>query len=162
MRTWMLLSGFTALSMAQPPQPPLPAFPDALRQYLQLTPSQADTLVRLNDRFRQSSYPGQQRIVQLQEEIDRETAKETLDPQTLGVRYVEIEMIRREFKDSLDKLRRQARLSLTDAQRAKLDAIDEAVRLQPVIAQANCFNLLSAPLPETQAAAACAEFRREP
>lgn len=160
MRTLMLLSGFTALGMAQPPQPPLPAFPDALRQYLQLTPSQADTLLRLNDRFLQSSYPGRQRIVQLQEEINRETAKETLDPQALGVRYAEIEMIRREFNDSLDKMRRQTRLSLTDAQRAKLDAIDEAVRLQPVIAQANCFNLLSAPLPEPQAA--CAEFRREP
>ncbi|MCC6395009.1 MAG: hypothetical protein IT167_30735 [Bryobacterales bacterium] len=160
MRALVLLCCFAAAIPAQAPQPAVPPVPDALRQYFDLSPDQVDALARLNDGFDHAAYPLRQRMAQLEQEIASLTAEAVPDPMALGVRYAEMEAIRRQLKDNLGKLRADARGTMTDEQRARLDRLDEAVRLQSVITQAGCFRLLlTSP---ADSSPACAELRKEP
>src|SRR5437867_2942671 len=69
-----------------------------VKQFLQLTDSQLEAILRTNDEYNRWSAEKQNRIRQLQTEIAAETAKEILDPSALGARYAEIESVCREMR----------------------------------------------------------------
>jgi hypothetical protein len=127
-------------------QPPVPVFPPDLMQYLGLTQDQVMKMVTLKGDYSQTTMQRSLRMSQVQQEIREETAKTDLDPMALGVRYAELEAIRRELSDLQKQLRQNLAATLNDAQRAKLKALDDAMKLQPLIAAAQCENLLDAPV----------------
>lgn len=140
-------SGLAQVSGNLIPPSRLPWFPAELKQYLALSDAQADTIVQLNVEYSRLAGGKQLRSAQVQREIAEWTAKEPLDPMALGLRYTELEVIRRELRDELARTREKVVAALDTAQKAKLKALEDAMKLQPVIAQAQCENLLVTQVP---------------
>lgn len=86
-------------------------------------------------------------MFQVQSEIGDETAKSPLDPAGLGIRYAEIETICRNVRDEGVSVQTRNLTLLTDAQKVKLKALDDAYKLLPVINEAQNAGLLSPPAP---------------
>ena len=122
---------------------PVPAFPQPLKEYLGLSDTQVAAISKINADFNQFAGEKQRRALQVQQEIAAETAKETIDPMALGVRYLELEAIRRELRDHQATLLQGTVAGLNDAQKAKLKVLDDAWKLQAVISEAQCENLLA-------------------
>lgn len=118
--------------------------PDSLITYLALTSSQADQIQSNNAAYSDLVYRKNLRISEVQSEISTETAKDTIDPGALGVRYMEIELICRDIRKASDELRKSNLDLLTDAQKVKLTALEEAMKLAPVYTAAQDANLLTA------------------
>jgi hypothetical protein len=112
-----------------------------IRQYLQLTDSQLRTILTNNEEYNRWSAERQNRIRQVQTEIGEETAKSPLDPAALGIRYAEIETICREMKDRANESRTRNLDVLNPDQKTRLGAIEEALKLAPVISEAQYGNL---------------------
>ena len=113
-----------------------------VQQFLQLTDSQLQTVLMNNDAYNQFAMAKQSRISQVQTEIATETAKDTLDPMALGVRYAEIETICRDMKDQATSYQKRNTDILTDPQKAKLQVLQDAMKLAPVISDAQSGNLI--------------------
>jgi len=114
-----------------------------LRQYLQLTDSQVTAITDANRRFSEWTLEKQLRIATVQREIAEETARSPLDPMALGVRYAEIEAICREVREREATLQTSKVNQLTDAQKIKLKALEDAWKLMPTISEAQSAGLLS-------------------
>jgi len=120
----------------------LPGFPPQLLQYLALSIDQADMITSLNSDNLQQTFDRLEDISQLQAQIIQETAKAALDPLAIGTLYAQIETVRREIDNDLATLRKNVRATLTDAQQVKLTTLDDARKLQPLISEATCENLV--------------------
>lgn len=118
-------------------------FPPELLQYLGLSGEQVDTLTNLNSANRKQSAEHQREISRLQARVAQETAKDILDPLTLGRLDAQIETVRRVIANDLATLRNKTRAVLNDMQRVKLSSLDETRKLQPLIISATCENLLN-------------------
>ena len=124
---------------------PLPggrAISAALQSYLELTREQVMAIQRLNAASAQFQIEKLRRSSQVQVEIAQETAKTTLDPMALGVRYLELEAIRREVAAEHERTYAEIQKVLTDAQKTKVRALLAAMQLQPVICDARVQNIL--------------------
>lgn len=110
--------------------------------YLGLTPEQQQMIARENLAFGRWSDEKLGRSQQVYSEIDAETGREPLDPSALGVRYAEVEAIRREIVDRETRLIAENAAALSDAQKGKLRALEEAVRLGPTVEAAQRAKLL--------------------
>lgn len=124
---------------------PIPLFPPELQKFLELSGQQVDAIRRANielDTFRARK---QFRLAQVEAEIREWTAKDPIDAMQLGVRYAEMEGIRREIRDAEKDARAKIRGVLNPAQMAKLKALEDAARLQPLINSAVCENLMQLP-----------------
>jgi len=115
---------------------------EQIRQYLELTSDQLLQLTRQNAEFQLFQLEKARRSAMVQQEIALETRRSPLDPHALGLRYAELENIRREIADQQTKLLAANRNLLTDAQKTKLRALEEALKLVPVANQAQTANLL--------------------
>ena len=125
---------------------PLVAF-QQLRAYLGLTDTQVSQLMlNLNDYSRLVGQR-QQRMFQVQSEIRDETARSPLDPAALGIRYAEIESICRNVRDEAAATQTRNLTVLNDTQKVKLKALEDAIKLQPVINEAQSAGLLAPPGP---------------
>lgn len=124
---------------------PFDPIPPQVRQFLQLTDDQVRKIAENNREFSIWSAQKQRRMNQVQAEIQEETAREPLNPGALGARYVELEVIRREIADREKQLRPANVAVLNDGQKMRLQALEEARKLQPVIAGAQSINLLECP-----------------
>lgn len=122
---------------------PFLAFPAALKDYLGLTSQQVQSIGNANTDYTRYQAPKLTRMVQVQLEIAQETAKSPLEPIALGLRYAEIEVIRRELAEEMEKTRQTLAGFLTEPQKVKLKALEDALKLQALIAEAQCENLLS-------------------
>jgi hypothetical protein len=120
------------------PGPPL----IELKQYLTLTDAQYVQLFDNMDQSRRTVAGYQQRISQLQNEIAIETARPNPDPMELGTRYAEIEQNCRAITNEGKALRDKNGGLLTDPQKAKLKTLEDALKLYPVISQAQSASLL--------------------
>lgn len=125
---------------------PFPVLPPDLKTYLGLTDAQAETITRLSSVYQQDTFESTLRTAQLQRQIQNETAKETIDPMALGSLYAELEYMQRDLRRERTELRKNILIVLSDAQRAKLNALDAAQKLQPRVSEAVCENLLASPL----------------
>jgi hypothetical protein len=132
---------------AQGPGPgtilPFPLFPPELQKYLDLGNTQVDAIRRANLDLTTFNARKQFRMAQVHAEIRDWTAKDPIDSMQLGVRYAELEGIRREIGDEQKKTAAKARGVLNAAQLAKLKVLEDAVKLQPLINDAVCENLMS-------------------
>ena len=85
---------------------------------------------------------GAQDLIKLNQEIDQETVKPSLDSAALGVRYLELEVICREMKAAAAGISASSLAVLSDAQKTNLKQLEEAQKLAPTISQAQSFGLL--------------------
>ena len=113
-----------------------------IREYLALTETQMVKISDQNNEFARWSAGRSQRMYEVQFEIGVETAREPLDPAGLGVRYAEVEAIRREIAERSKKLVVENVAVLTPAQVTKLKALEEAMKLVPVNNEAQSVSLL--------------------
>lgn len=137
----MVIALFAASAWAQPN----PFFYQPLgqvKEFLQLSDSQVQTILGNNDEYNRWTAEKQTRIRQVQNEIAGETGKEQLDPSALGVRYAEIETICREMKDRATEYRTRNTDALNPDQKARLKVLEDALKLAPIIAEAQYGNLV--------------------
>src|ERR1700756_5620059 len=100
-KTWILAVGLVAGALQSSAQvvvydPTVGFFPADLKQYLSFTDTQVAFILQATSDYNQTASDKQQRISQLRVEIADETRKDQPDPMALGVRYAEIESIRRD------------------------------------------------------------------
>lgn len=142
MRLMLLLCMSTAMLMGQAGvQQPIPFFD--LKQYLGLSDDQFAKLMQNISDYGQVVNTRQQRMFQVQSEIRDETGKSPLDPLALGLRYAEVETICRNIREEANGLMDRNKAILTDAQKVKLKALEDAYKLFPLISQAQSASLLS-------------------
>src|SRR4030088_3106721 len=89
------------LSGLAPAQIFVTLFPADLKQYLILTDAEVAFIQQATTDYNQTASTKQRRIFDLQNEIADETRKDQTDPMALGVRYVELESIRRDMAAQL-------------------------------------------------------------
>ena len=148
----MILLAAASLLAQGPIGPPSPVrflFPPELAAYLQLTQEQTGRLAQQQTENLRFSAQKQLRIAQVQQEIAEWTEAEPLDPGQLGIRYAEVEAIRRELRDAEGKMRQSMLAVLNDAQKARLKMLDDAQKLQFRINEANCVGLLAPASPQS-------------
>ena len=80
-----------------------------------------------------------ERVFQVNLEINQETAKPSIDAMALGVRYLELEVICRELREASAAIPKNNLALLTDAQKAKLKILEDAISLAPTISQTSRF-----------------------
>ncbi len=165
MKTCLLILLPTALSVGSVWAQLPPVFYQPLsqvKQFLQLSDSQLQMLLANNDEHNRFAADKQNRIRQVQTEIAEETGKSPLDPNALGIRYAEIETICRQLKEQAATSQQQNLAVLSDVQKSKLNTLNDALKLAPVISEAQYGNLLggfpSAPLGFTSTSAGFGGF----
>jgi hypothetical protein len=146
-KKWGLLAAFLApltpaLAQVQPGPIVVTLFPPALQSYLELSAAQVASIQRLNGASAQLQTQKLRRSIQVQSEIAQETAKPTLDAMALGIRYLELEAIRRDIAADNEKTQAEIEKVLNDAQKTKVQALVAAMRLQGVICEAQSQNIL--------------------
>ena len=100
-------------------------FPPQLKAYLELTDDQIQAITKANTDLNAFRATKLQRQLQVQTELAQEMAKQTLDPMALGLRYMELEAIRRELNAEQQKTATAVQNILTAA------ALQQALRLYP-------------------------------
>ena len=142
-RILILLAAVLPVGSAWAQLPPIFFQPLAqIKQFLQLSDAQLQTILADNDDFNRFSADKQNRIRQVQTEIADETGKSPLDPNALGIRYAEIEGICREIKDKAATSQKQNLAVLSDVQKSRLNILSDALKLAPVISEAQYGNLI--------------------
>jgi hypothetical protein len=123
-------------------QQPAPSVVADIKSYLEITDSQLAAIASINSDYNKVASEKAARVMQVQSELALETAKSPLDPTALGLRYAEIEVICRELGDKVKAANSKVRAVFADFQIARLKALEDAARLQSLIAQAQSANLL--------------------
>jgi hypothetical protein len=136
---WLALSAWSQA----PPQPVV----SPVQQYLGLTGAQVAAIRQNNNDYNTFSIAQQRLIQNAQYEIATETAKDQLDPLAIGTLYAGIENACRDLRDKASALQQQNVSILTDAQKVKLNLLNDAMKLAPTIADAQSWNLLGSPPP---------------
>jgi len=145
MRRFVLLSLLTLGGLAAQIIPMPNRLPPGLVSYLELTDAQQQQIVQANLALQNFSLQKARRTAQVQSEISMETAKPDLDPMGLGVRYRELEAIRREITAEQKRTVETVQAILTTAQKQKLSVLQEALRIQSTACEAVSANLTSPP-----------------
>jgi len=125
-----------------------PPFPQ-IKSYLGLTDAQIAQIVLNVSAYSRLIAQRQQRIYQVQSEIQQETARSPLEPAALGVRYAEIEAICRNVNDEAAAAQNRNLALLTDTQKAKLKVLDDASKLLPIITETQSAGVLAPPGPDS-------------
>ena len=120
------------------PNPPLLQ----LKQFLELTDSQYAQIFQNIDQYQRTLNSYRQRIGELQRDIAIETAREQPSSQELGTRYVEVEINCRLMVEEGAKLRSRNQGLLTTAQKSKLQVLLDAIKLFPLIGEAQQASVL--------------------
>ena len=136
---WLALSAWSQTTTF--PQPL-----SQIRQYLGLTDSQVSAILQNNNDYSAFVFQQQQTIQHAQSQIAIETAQDPLDPLALGNLYAGIESACRELRDRAATTQKQNISILTDAQKAKLNMLSDAIKLAPIISEAQAGNLLGSPI----------------
>lgn len=142
----LLVAAWPAAAQGPGDMMPIRLWPQIVK-YLELTPQQMLELGRIQAEWNLYLAAKNRRVAQVERELRQETMAEVLDPLALGLRYMELEAICRESRDTDRKYHEQARKLMSEAQQAKLAVLEQAYRLLPVIAEADAAKLVDAPLP---------------
>jgi hypothetical protein len=111
-------------------------------QFLSLTNEQISAIIENNNDYNSFSFQQQRQIQQAQAQIALEIAKDPLDPTTIGNLYASIETTCRALRDKASSSQQQNIAVLTDVQKAKMNVLDDAIKLIPTISEAQSGNLL--------------------
>src|SRR5882762_2616829 len=120
-------------------------FPQPLsqvKQFLSLTDSQVTAILQNNQAYNEFSFQQQQAIQHAQSQIAIETAQDPLDPIALGTLYAGIESACRDLRSKAASSQTQNISILADAQKAKLNMLNDAMKMAPIISEAQSGNLL--------------------
>jgi len=138
--------GLTAAAQQNPPiMPPIRQPWPQLIRYLELTPEQQAGLLRLQTEWQRYLIEKQRRVGEVESELAKETTARVPDPLSLGLRYAELESICREARERDTQSMQSARKLLIAQQTAKLQTLEAAYALLPVIAEADQADLMRAP-----------------
>lgn len=122
-------------------------FSPRLIAYLELSGEQTLALNRVNSAFLTFRLGRDHRSTQLQREIDLEMQKPVMDPRQIGLRYRDLELIRREVAAELEQTYVRSQAVLTAAQRTKLAVLEQSLRLRETACDAVSQNLFAMPAP---------------
>ena len=122
-------------------------FPPQLKAYLELTDDQIQAITKANTDLNAFRATKLQRQLQVQTELAQEMAKQTLDPMALGLRYMELEAIRRELNAEQQKTATAVQNILTAPQKTKAAALQQALQLYPTACSAVEQNVLPTAAP---------------
>src|SRR5437016_969620 len=130
MRVFVALVLGASACLAQTITPVLPVFfPLQVKEYLGLSPDQISKILGLNSALGTFRLEKTQRQFQVQQEIADETARPSPDPMALGVRYFELEALRRQLDTQQKSTITQIQALLTADQKTKLAALVQALSL---------------------------------
>lgn len=113
-----------------------------LKQYLELTDTQYGQIFQNIEQHQRTLASYQQRVAELRRDIALETARERPSATELGTRYVEVEINCRLMNEEGTKLRARNQALLTAAQKTKMQALLDAIKLMPIVAQAQQASLI--------------------
>ena len=149
MRTaiWLLCLIAAPLRPQGIPQPPSEGFPSELRNYFGLSDDQVRQIVGINETYQSAVGVQEAAIQQLNQQIIAETQKSVLDPVTLGALYVALEQARRDEQAARDQAIGGITRLLTPVQRIRLQALQDALNLRPLVDVAGKENFLLIPVP---------------
>ena len=136
---FLALSALAQTTTFPQPQPPL----YQVKQFLALTDAQVAAILKNNTDYNNFSFQQQQTIRNAHAEIAVETAKDQLDPLSIGVLYAGIESACRDLRNRVAAVQQQNVALLTDVQKAKLNVLYDAMKLAPTIAEAGNAHLLA-------------------
>ena len=137
-----------ALSMAVWAQgPPAPPAPAELKAYLGLSDSQVQALQQIQQQEREALRTIHDEMAQKQKTLGDQLQAGGTDASALGRLLLDIQNLRKRIEDAQKTFQDQVSNQLTADQKAKLKALEEAAKLQPVIGQAMGLNLLTPPAP---------------
>lgn len=151
MKKLLLVLFSLAPGFAQVVFDPAQIFPRELNDYLGLSSAQTESMLRLKMDYSRIVSEKYRRAAQVQSEIAEWTNKDPIDPIQLGLRYAELENIQRELREALATTRQKTVAVLDNAQKTKLKLLEDAMKLQSVIGQAQCENLLAPSRPQVVA-----------
>jgi hypothetical protein len=140
---WLALG--VSVSMAQTILP-IPLFPVQLKEYIGLSDDQINQIEAVRAQFASFQQVRLLRQYQLQAEIATEIAKTAPDPLALGVRYAEIESIRRALQTQQAATVTQTQAILNAGQRAKLIVLQQTLVLYSTACSAVDQNLINPPV----------------
>src|SRR5258708_19756787 len=106
-----------------------------LNSYLDLSKDQTAKMIAGQEGFRSWREQKGNRAIQVQAEISEEKARTPLDANALGVRYVEIEVIRREIVDRQATLAPHHHALLPVAPHPRYRTLEDPPPLHPPISQ---------------------------
>lgn len=144
----MLVAGWVLCAQPGPPMGGLPPV-DEVKTYLTLTDAQIQSLQQLRQQEAETA-KGDMDTIRAKQTALR-TAVNGNDAATAGRLLLEIEALRKRGADTHTQYRTQAIAVLTAAQKTKLTALQDALKLQPAIGQALGLNLLTPPDPPANA-----------
>lgn len=113
-------------------------FGSLTREFLELTETQEARLREIVEPFYQWKETQSDRIRQVEAEIQEEAKKTPPDPMALGVRFAELESIRRHSVERLEEVIRLRRSVLTPEQLRRVQLLEQAARLSDTVQDANC------------------------
>lgn len=145
MMRWMLLAATVAGLLAAQAPAPVPA--DALKAYLGLQDSQIESLRQLHQQHAQAMRSMMAELVAKQQALREQLDRGSTDATALGKALLEIESLRKRLMQAHEAVRNQALNLLTSEQRAKLDSLEQARKLEPAFRQAEALGLLAPPAP---------------
>jgi hypothetical protein len=135
--SWLAISAFSQTTFPSP-QTPL----SQVQQFLGLTDSQVSAIIQNNNDYNTFSFQEQQTIQHAQSAIAVEIAQDQLDPVAIGNLYAGIESACRDLRSKAATVQQQNVSVLTDVQKAKLNMLNDAMKLAPIISEAQSDNLL--------------------
>jgi hypothetical protein len=113
-----------------------------VQQFLGLTDSQVTAILQNNQAYNEFSFQQRQAIQHAQTQIAVETAQDQLDPVAIGTLYAGIESACRDLRSKATAVQQQNVSILTDPQKTKLNMLNDAMKLAPIISEAQSGNLL--------------------
>jgi len=124
----MRLTSILLLTALLLPAQELWRVPDSLIRFLELTPAQVSWMASLQEHLATFTEEKNARASAVNREIRAETARPDPDVTALGLRYRELEAIRREIGAERLKTGESSRALLTDAQKVRLKLLDDALK----------------------------------
>lgn len=143
----LVLAQCAVLWAQAPPLPPIRdlLFPQQVKQYVGLTDEQVARIVRLNAGLAQFQALKAARQIQVRIEIAQETRRDALDATALGLRYLELEVIRREVEAEQRKVVAAVQALLTEPQKTKVAALRQVLSDYGTACAAVAANVVPAP-----------------
>jgi Spy/CpxP family protein refolding chaperone len=144
----MLTAAAVCLAQAGPAGPP-PLTPrvDQLKAYLNLTDSQIQSLQQLMQQHRDAVRPIHDEMAAKQTSLRQQLQQGSTDAAALGRILLDIESLRRRLDTARTSLQTQAQNVLTEAQRTRLKALEDAAALREEIQGAAMLHLITPPQP---------------
>jgi Spy/CpxP family protein refolding chaperone len=147
----IIFGGLAACLLAQGPmgpgprQGPFQPRTDEVKAYLGLTDAQVQALQDLRKQERDAIQPIFQQVHDKQLSLREQLRNGSTDAAALGTLLLDIENLQKQVTQVRASFHDKAVNSLTDVQKNKLSALEEAMKLEPVNREAMALNLLAPP-----------------